>query len=70
MVLVEVETAHWTFKAFGFSETHARAALAAGWARHCEQTGADVGHVDPATEGNVWTFQPGECYRDDARIAG
>jgi hypothetical protein len=68
LYLVEVETAHFSFRACGRTEAEARAALAAGWKKHVEQSGADPDHLDPQEEGNVLVLRPGACYRDGQEL--
>lgn len=68
LVIIEVETSHFSFKGCGRTEAEARAALAAGWKKHVEQSGADPDHIDPQEEGNVLVLRPGASYRDGEEL--
>lgn len=68
LYLLEVETSHFSFRACGRTEAEARAAMAAGWKKHAEQSGADPDHLDPQAEGNVLVLRPGACYRDGEEL--
>lgn len=68
MVLILIDTRSFSFMATGHTEDEARMALAQGWAIHARETGADPRHVNAEEDGNVFALEPGECWRDDARI--
>lgn len=68
LYLIEVETSHFSFRACGRTEAEAREALAAGWNKHVEQTGAAPDHVDPQEEGNLLVLRPGVCFRDGEEL--
>lgn len=68
LFIVEVETSHFSFKACGRTEAEARAALADGWQKHAEETGAEPGYVNPQEDGNVLVLRPGRCYRDGREL--
>lgn len=67
MIMIEVDTRNFSFKAFGETEAEARQALKLGWLEHCRQyPDADPTYVDPKEDGNVTDFAPGFCFRDDS----
>jgi hypothetical protein len=68
LYLLEVETSHFSFRACGRTEAEARAAMAAGWKKHAEQTGADPDYLEPQAEGTVLVLRPGACYRDGKEL--
>lgn len=43
----EVDTSHFTFRAAGQTEAHARMALMAAWAEHVRRTRRQGGYIDP-----------------------
>jgi hypothetical protein len=65
LVLVEVETAHFTFRGVGATEREARKALAQVWTNHVNATGADPEYINVLEDGNVFKLQSGQGWRDD-----
>jgi hypothetical protein len=65
MIYIEVETPHFTFRAFGETHDQARRALRVAWYKHVAQTDADPDYIDPESDGNVLDVEPGQCYLDD-----
>jgi len=68
LVVVELETPSFSFRAVGRTESEARANLERGWAKHCKQTGADEDLLDFAIDGTARTYTAGDCWRDDFRL--
>lgn len=65
MIILTLDTPHYTFTALGNDEDEAREALLAGWLRHCKQTGADTGYLgDNCDDIRQTELEPGLCTRD------
>lgn len=65
MIILTLNTRHYTFSAIGNDEEEAQAALLAGWLRHAKQTGADAGYLgDNCDDIRRIELEPGQCTRD------
>lgn len=62
-----IDTANFTFDAYGESEAHCRAVMAAGWRSHQNVTGASYTFADVASDAPR-EVRAGECWRDDRVI--
>lgn len=64
-----VETRHFSFEAFGYTEAQARAALGRGMIDHARQLGADADYLaDLVASAEVRHFTPGVAYRDGEAV--
>ena len=65
MIILTLDTRHFTFTAIGNDSEEAQKALLDGWLRHCEQTGADIGYLgDNCDDIRRTELEPGQCTRD------
>ncbi len=65
MIILTLDTFHFTFTALGHDEDEARDALLAGWLRHAKQTGADPSYLgDNCDDIRQIELEPGLCTRD------
>ena len=75
MWIAEMETEHFSWRAFGTTQTQAREALEAGWLAHLTQYGvgaeddvlspeAALDYYEPA----IYRVRPGVCLRDGSQI--
>jgi hypothetical protein len=64
----EVDTSHFTFRAVGQTEAHARAALMAAWVEHVRRTRRQGGYIDPdyvnLDDANVLEMPLGQGFLD------
>jgi len=65
LVVIELDTRSFDFRACGRTVKEAREALRHGWAKHVAETGAEPDHINWRTDGNVFIYAAGECWRDD-----
>lgn len=65
MIILTLNTRHYTFSAIGNDEEEAQDALLAGWLRHAKQTGADASYLgDNCDDIRRIELEPGQCTRD------
>jgi hypothetical protein len=66
--VAELETTHYSWRAFGTTEKGAVAALRKGWNVHRKLSGA--GPFSEFEDGvRTWEVKPGECWCDGIRMA-
>lgn len=65
MIILTLDTPHFTFTAMGNDTEEANEALLAGWLRHAKQYGADPSYLgDNCDDIRTIELEPGLCTRD------